>query len=41
MEDKIIVCRNCGKEFTFAVGEQKFYEEKGIPCVKVDSNNKM
>ena len=30
MQDKIIKCRNCGKEFTFTVGEQKFYEEKGF-----------
>ena len=28
--DEIIVCRNCGKEFTFTVGEQRFYEEKGL-----------
>ncbi|MBQ3474626.1 MAG: zinc-ribbon domain containing protein [Bacilli bacterium] len=26
----MIVCRNCGKEFTFTVGEQNFYEEKGL-----------
>jgi len=30
MEDKKIVCRNCGIEFIFTVGEQKFYEEKGF-----------
>ena len=29
-KDKIIICRNCGNEFTFTVGEQKFYEEKGF-----------
>lgn len=29
-QDKVIVCRNCGKEFTFKVGEQRFYEEKGF-----------
>ncbi len=29
-KDKTIVCRNCGNEFTFTVGEQKFYEEKGF-----------
>ncbi len=28
--DKIIICRNCQKEFTFSVGEQNFYEEKGL-----------
>lgn len=29
-KDKVIVCRNCGKEFTYTVGEQNFYEEKGF-----------
>lgn len=29
-KDEIIVCRNCGNEFTFTVGEQKFFEEKGF-----------
>lgn len=30
MEDKKIVCRDCGKEFLFTVGEQKFFAEKGF-----------
>ena len=30
MEDKILVCQDCGKEFTFTVGEQEFYKEKGF-----------
>ena len=30
MQDIKIVCKDCGKEFTFAVGEQEFYKEKGI-----------
>ena len=30
MEDKIIVCKDCGQEFTFTVGEQEFYKEKGF-----------
>ncbi len=29
-QDKIIICRNCGKEFVFSVGEQRFFEEKGL-----------
>lgn len=29
-KDKVIVCRNCGKEFTYTVGEQNFYKEKGF-----------
>ena len=30
MEDKTLVCINCGKEFTFTEGEQGFYKEKGF-----------
>ena len=30
MEDKKIVCGDCGKEFVFTVGEQEFYKEKGF-----------
>ncbi len=29
-KDKIIVCKDCGKEFTFTVREQEFYAEKGF-----------
>jgi CxxC-x17-CxxC domain-containing protein len=29
-EDKTLTCRECGKEFTFTVGEQSFYAEKGL-----------
>lgn len=29
-EDKTIVCKDCGQEFTFTVGEQEFYDEKGF-----------
>ena len=29
-QDKIIICKDCGKEFTFTVGEQNFYEQKGF-----------
>lgn len=32
MENKIIVCKECGKEFEYTVGEQKFFEEKGFCC---------
>ena len=28
--DKTIVCKDCGAEFTFTVGEQEFYESKGF-----------
>lgn len=30
MEDKTIVCKDCGAEFTFSVAEQEFYQEKGF-----------
>lgn len=28
--DKSIKCKECGKEFTLTVGEQKFYDGKGL-----------
>lgn len=30
MEDKRILCRDCGQEFIFSVSEQEFYKEKGF-----------
>ena len=27
-EDKTLVCKECGKEFTFTAGEQEFYAER-------------
>ena len=29
-QDKTLVCKDCGKEFIFTVGEQEFYAEKGF-----------
>jgi CxxC-x17-CxxC domain-containing protein len=29
-EDKTLVCRDCGQEFIFTVGEQEFFAEKGF-----------
>lgn len=29
-EDIKIICKDCGEEFLFTVGEQNFYEEKGF-----------
>jgi CxxC-x17-CxxC domain-containing protein len=29
-EDKTVICKECGKEFTFTAGEQEFYAEKGF-----------
>jgi CxxC-x17-CxxC domain-containing protein len=28
--DKVLICRECGKEFIFTAGEQAFYAEKGF-----------
>lgn len=29
-QDKTLICKDCGQEFTFTVGEQEFYAEKGF-----------
>ena len=29
-EDKTLICKECGKEFTFTAGEQEFYAENGL-----------
>ena len=29
-EDRILTCRDCGERFTFTVGEQEFYAQKGF-----------
>lgn len=33
-KDIIITCKDCGKEFTFTIGEQEFYEERGFTAPK-------
>ncbi|MEQ8235857.1 MAG: zinc-binding protein [Syntrophomonadaceae bacterium] len=30
LQDKYIVCKDCGNEFLFSVSEQEFYAEKGF-----------
>ena len=30
LEDKTLVCRDCGQEFTFTTGEQEFYVSHGL-----------
>ncbi|MEG0798939.1 MAG: zinc-ribbon domain-containing protein [Bacilli bacterium] len=30
MEDKKIICKDCGNEFTFTVNEQQFYKDHGF-----------
>lgn len=29
-EDKVLVCKECGKEFVFTAGEQEFYAQRGF-----------
>lgn len=29
-QDKILVCQDCGKEFTWTASEQEFYAQKGF-----------
>lgn len=29
-EDETLVCKDCGNEFVFTAGEQRFYDEKGF-----------
>lgn len=28
--DKMLSCRDCGREFTFSAGEQEFYASRGL-----------
>lgn len=30
LRNKTLVCRDCGREFTFTVGEQEFYFSRGL-----------
>ena len=30
LQDKTLICVDCGKEFTFTVAEQQFYQSKGF-----------
>jgi len=30
LADKTLVCRDCGREFVFTVGEQEFYLSRGL-----------
>ncbi|MFC2016795.1 zinc-ribbon domain containing protein [Chloroflexota bacterium] len=30
LSDKTLVCRDCGQEFTFTIGEQEFYLSRGL-----------
>ncbi len=44
-KDITLTCKDCGKEFVFTTGEQKFYDEKGFTnqpqrCKECRDNNK-
>ena len=39
MEDRTLVCQDCGKDFVFTVGEQEFYKEKGFDNEPKDVRN--
>lgn len=39
MEDKTLVCVDCGEEFVFTVGEQEFYKEKDLKMILRDVQN--
>lgn len=30
LEEKVLTCRDCGREFVFSVSEQEFFAEKGF-----------
>jgi putative zinc ribbon protein len=30
MEDKALICGECGKPFSYTVGEQQMYQERGM-----------
>ena len=43
--DRILICADCGEEFTFSAGEQAFFAEKGFTndpkrCVTCRSNRR-
>ena len=46
MAEKVLVCKDCGEEFQFTEGEQKFYADKSFPepircggCRKIKKDN--
>lgn len=39
MEDRTLVCQDCGEEFVFTVGEQEFYQEKVLTMNQKDVVN--
>ena len=42
--DETLVCKDCGNEFVFTAGEQRFYAEKGLlqkQCGKVKKTERI
>lgn len=44
-DDRLLTCRDCGKDFVFTAGEQQFYASKGLQheprrCVECRSNRR-
>ena len=37
LQDKTLVCKDCGTEFVFTVGEQQFYAEKDLQMSHKDA----
>jgi CxxC-x17-CxxC domain-containing protein len=45
LEDKVLICKDCGDKFIWTAGEQKFFLEKGLQnipkrCKICTANNK-
>ena len=34
VDDRILTCRDCGRDFVFAVGEQKYFLTRGLATPK-------
>ena len=30
LEDRVLTCRDCGRQFVFTAGEQEFYQSRGL-----------
>jgi len=39
LTDKTLTCRDCGNSFTFTVGEQEFYQSRGLQMSPVGARS--
>lgn len=30
LQDQVFQCKDCGRDFTFSIGEQRFFQSKGL-----------